>query len=266
MLLTFSWWDALLLVAISLHATTIAYVSNPRHKTVILTLPIPFTMAALALGSKVEITHVVGLINLLLYTYSVRFLHQQKKLNIIASIALSVLLYIALGAMGKLLLPRDPVSFWLAGVFVMTMGAWMHFTRKHHNEPGQRSPLPLPIKLPAVMGVVSMLIVIKNLLGGFAATFPMVGSIASYEMRRCLSTNCQAQPLTMMIATPLMLTCRIAQDFMPLPAALALGWVASLTAIALLIPGYLKQQGIAVTESEPALAAVPVEVESEPDV
>lgn len=254
MLLSFSWWDALLLVAISLHATTIAYISNPRHKTVVLTLPIPFTMAALALGSRVEITHVVGLINLMLYTHSVRILHQQFKLNIIASIALSVLLYIVLGAAGKLLLPRDPLAFWMASGFVMTFGAWMHFTRKHHNEPGQRSPLPLPIKLPAVMGVVSMLILIKNLLGGFAATFPMVGSIASYEMRRCLSTNCQAQPLTMMIATPLMLTCRVAQDYMPLPAALALGWIASLTAIAILIPGYLKNQGLIVPspiETEP---------------
>ena len=74
-ILAFSGWDMLLVVAVSLQATALAYVPHPRWKAFLLTLPVPFTLASLSVGQPLDSTNVVALLLLLAYTYGVYCLH-----------------------------------------------------------------------------------------------------------------------------------------------------------------------------------------------
>jgi hypothetical protein len=73
--ISLGFWDIALLALVSSQATLLAYLSHPKWKAIILTLPIPFTLAALAVGLPVSTTHVVALNLLLAFTHGVRWLH-----------------------------------------------------------------------------------------------------------------------------------------------------------------------------------------------
>lgn len=251
--ITLGYWDLALLVGVSLQATAVAYLHNPKHKSAAMTLPIPFTVASLALGIQINATHVLGMLNLLIYTHMVRLLHDKAKLPIIPSIVVGIVIYIAVGVTGQRWIPVSEPLFWVAAGFNMVLGLSLHFSRSHAAQQGHRSPLPLHVKLPAIMGVVTFLIIIKRLLGGFAATFPMVGTIASYEMRHCLSAACQSVTLMFIVVTPYQITCHLLQDSIGLGPALACGWLAWAVMAAMCLPGYLKHRAIVdVVEPEPA--------------
>jgi len=255
--ITFSLWDMALLLAISLHATGVAYLHNPRHKAAAMTLPIPFTMASLALGLHINVTHIVGMLNLLLYVYSVHWLHDKAKIKIIPAIGLSLLVYITIGMAGQYLIPKIESLFWIAAVFNLCFGLTLHTFRSKAPQQGHRTPLPLHIKLPAVLGVVTFLIIIKRLLGGFAATFPMVGTIASYELRYSLSAACHSVAMMLILVTPFQITCHVLQDSLGLGGALAAGWGAWAVMAVLFLPSYLGRRMAAakVLDSDLAVAA-----------
>jgi len=61
------------------------------------------------------------------------------------------------------------------------------FTQRPYENP-YRTDLPVYIKLPIIIGVVSILIVLKKYLQGFMTVFPMVGVIAAYEGRFMLAS------------------------------------------------------------------------------
>lgn len=243
-------WDLGLLVAISIHATVVAYLHNPKHKAAVMTLPIPFTLASMALGLDINVSHLMGMLNLLLYTYLVRELHDRFGMRIVMSIVLSIVIYIGVGMAGQQLLPHTELLFWITAVFNMLLGAVLHFSRSHAPQQGHRTPLPLHVKLPAIMGVVTFLILIKRLLGGFAATFPMVGTIASYELRHSLNAACQSIALMLLLVTPFQIACHLFQDQLGLGGALAIGWVAWTIMAALLLPGFIKRREVVEVETE----------------
>lgn len=246
--ISFGYWDIGLLVGISVHATFVAYLHNAKYKAAAMTLPIPFTMASMALGIQINALHLLGMLNLLLYTHIVRLLHDKAKLPIVPSIVLGVLGYIAIGMAGQHWLPVSETLFWVVAVFNVMLGFVMHFGRSHEAQQGHRTPLPLHVKLPAVMSVVMFLIVIKRLLGGFAATFPMVGTIASYELRYSLRAACQSISLMLIMVTPFQITCHVLQDSIGLGAALACGWLAWGVMAALCLPGYVKERAALIEE------------------
>lgn len=248
--ITFSLWDLALLLAVTLHATCVAYLHNPRHKAAAMTPPIPFTMASLALGLHINVTHIVGLLNLLLYVYSVHWLHDKAKVKIIPSICLSLLAYITVGMAGQYLIPKTESLFWAAAVLNLCAGLSLHFLRSKAPQQGHRTPLPLHIKLPAVVGVVTFLIIIKRLLGGFAATFPMVGTIASYELRYSLTAACHSVAMMLIVVTPFQVTCHVLQDSLGLGGALAAGWGVWAVMAAIFLPGYLGKANATTAEPD----------------
>jgi hypothetical protein len=217
-------WDIVLLIAVSVQATALAYAPNPRIKAIIQTLPIPFTFASLAVGLPIEVTHVMGLIALLLYTTSVRWLHDQIGWPIILCIVVSVGVYLCAGWAGEEFVPKNSVSFWTVAVINLLLGGWLHFRREHFVDAHYASPLPIGVKLPIIMFVILGLLTMKIYLGGFVATFPMVGIIAAYETRQSLRTTWQSIPLTMVLVTPMMMTCRIAGQSLGLGGSLMVGW------------------------------------------
>ena len=82
-------WTVLLVIAAITEATVLAYLYKPRWKALILMMPMPFVFATLAVGRRVDITNVAGLLLLISFYHAVRFLHYNLKVPIVISIILS---------------------------------------------------------------------------------------------------------------------------------------------------------------------------------
>ena len=218
-------WDWALVAAVTLQASVLAYQRSPFWKAFVLLIPIPCSIAVLAVNCRVDSTNLWGMVLLYLFTHAVRLLHYDLRMPIVPAIALSALGYCGLGAVAVAMLPESDWFFWAsaAGVAALAGVAWATFPRR--EEEGGRTDLPPWIKLPAIAAVVLMLVLIKNSLRGFTTVFPMVGVIAAYEARNCLWTISRAIPAALLTLLPMAVTIRLAQDHVGLPAALALAWV-----------------------------------------
>lgn len=217
-------WDVLLVLAVSVQATVLAYLYHPKWKALILSLPIPSTLAVLSLGSPINATNVLALVVLFIYTHGVRLLHQKLCLPIIPAIVLSALGYCLIGSVIVKILPDTDVTFWIASAGVLCLAVLFYIILPHRDEPGHRSPLPIWIKLPIIVVVVLFLVIVKNILQGFMTLFPMVGVVASYEARHSLWTIGRQIPVIMLTMTPMLIVCRLTQQSIGLGFSLALAW------------------------------------------
>ena len=224
-MINLGFWDIALLVLVSSQATLLAYLSHPKWKALILALPIPFTLAALALGAPVDASNVVALNVLLAFTHGVRLLHNKAGVPIIPSIALSALGYCLAGAFLKSVLPRSDLSFWAACILTLLVAAVTHHLFPRGEEPNHRTPLPPWLKFPMVAAVVFLLILIKRVLQGFMTLFPMVGVFAAYEGRISLRAVCRTLPDFIFAMVPMLAAVRLAQPRMGLLEALGVGWL-----------------------------------------
>ena len=90
-------WDVALALAVTVQATVLVYKYHRRWKAFILMLPIPFTIATMAVGRPVDATHVLGLVLLLLFMHAVRVLHYNLRLLILPSVLLAAGGYCVIG-------------------------------------------------------------------------------------------------------------------------------------------------------------------------
>ena len=231
--LHFSAWDVALIVAVALQATALAQLRHPRWKAFLLTLPIPFTMATLAVGAPVDTTNVLGLLLLFGYNLAVYELHAVWRWPILLTIPVSAVAYCTAASWLVPLLPRTDLAFWASAGGVFVLGAVLYVLLPRRIEPGHRGPLPLYLKLPLIALVIACLVLLKRYLQGFLTLFPMVGLIASYEGRHCLWTLSRQIPVVMLTLLPLMATVRLLQPHWGLGGALLGGWAVFL---ALLVP------------------------------
>lgn len=226
--LYFGIWDLILIVVVSVQATILAYMPSPRWKALILSLPIPFTVASMAVGVAIGPTNVTGLVVLFIFFQGVRILHLRLRISIVPSIALALSGYCLLGWGLARILPATEEAFWWASAVTFLLALTLYLTLPYRVESTQPTPLPVWQKLPLVMAVVCFLILIKGLLQGFATVFPMIGVIAVYEARHCLWTMGRQVPVIMLNMLPMMVTAFIAQEYIGLGPALALSWVVCL--------------------------------------
>jgi hypothetical protein len=119
------------------------------------------------------------------------------------------------GQVGRLLLA------WAA---VMLLGLWLFFATRDRREPGHRSPLPVYIKLPIIVGVVLFLVAAKNALQGFMTMFPMVSVVAAYEARHSLWTMGRQMPIFLLTMLPLQAASRLAEPYIGFAPSLVVGW------------------------------------------
>lgn len=222
--------DLLLVLVVSAMVIGTAYLADPRWKAFIITLPIPFSVATLAIGKQVDVTNVLGLVLLLVFTHGVRILHVQVGINIIVSIIASAVTYCVLGVAGAGCLPSENWLFWLASAAVVIIALSLLFFTPHRKEKSHRSPLPILVKLPIVIGVVISLLMIKSYLRGFMTVFPMVGVLAAYEARHSLYTMSRQIPLIMLSLLPMMIVMRLSYSLGP-GWSLVCGWGVFLVAL-----------------------------------
>ena len=242
-MIAFGFWDIALLVIVSTQATLLAYVPHPKWKALIMVLPIPFTLASLAVGAPVNTTHVAALNLLLAYTHAVRILHARAGVPIIPAIVLSAAGYCGAGALLRNVLPLTPAAFWIACGLSLIVAAAAHALFPRHEEPDHRSHLPPWLKFPIIAGVILMLIMMKRFLQGFMTMFPMVGVVASYESRTSLGSVCRAMPDFMFAMIPMIAVVRIVQPQMGLGLALGAGWLVFIPMLAPLIRDFWTAKG-----------------------
>ncbi len=229
--LHFGPWDVVLVVAVSLQATALAYIPSPRWKAFAFCLPFPFTFASLALGHRIDTTNVLGLPLLIAYTQGVRLLHRRLGLPIVVAIAISALGYSLVGCLLAPVVPLGDAAFWLALAGALALGIGLYRWLPDHAEPGHRTSLPVYIKLPIVATVVIALVVAKGALHGFMTLFPMVGVVAAYESRHSLWTWGRQMPTWMIAMVPMMAILRLAEPLMGIAPALLLGWLGFLATL-----------------------------------
>ena len=241
----FTGWDWALMGVVTAMASLLAWFRNPAWKAFMLSLPLPFTCATLSIGRGVEITNVVGLIVLLLFSLGVRILYYRFKLPLVPVIAGCALGYCVLGGVLNRLLPRDKALFWIAAAVVFAIGVAAFRLSPVIPEPRYRSSLPFWIKVPIIALVVVFLVAIKQQIGGFMTTFPMVTIIGVYESRNSLYSSSRQIAFVVFGMAAMMAVVRAGQvyfaDRLPglpgLGLALAAGWTVYLAQLAALTRG-----------------------------
>lgn len=231
--------DVVLILGVSGLVTVVAFVDQPRVKALIFSFPIPFSLANLSLGAPIGAGHAAGLLNLLLFLNLVRWLHVSARVPIVATIALSAGAYIGLGAALNAVVPDTPAAFWIAFALVLGTGLTLLLVMPNREEPRHRSELPVPVKFLAVGAVVTVVVILKGLLGGFMTTFPLAGVTTVYETRKSLWTLSRHAPLLILAISTMMLVMRLCQSLAGLSVALSLlpglvAWIAVMTPVTIL--------------------------------
>ncbi len=226
-------WDIALLLTVSLQATAIAYLRAPRAKALLITFPFPFSLAFMALGRPVDATNMLGLALLLLFMHAVRWFYKGLGRHIILAIVCAALLYGLAGSAIAAIIPRTLSTFWIAAAFIITLALTILRIQPHREEPPHRSPLPVWLKVPLIMGIITLLILAKQWLHGFMTVFPMVGVMAAYEARHSLWTMTRQIPIVMLTLGPMIIAIHLSQPSMPPTHALAVGWIAFAAALAI---------------------------------
>lgn len=204
--------------------TVIAYVRSPEWKAFVLSLPIPFTVAVMAVGKPVDASNVLGLVFLYLYMWSVRVLCYKLRFPILLAIMIAACLYCGVSALALPLVPTTDRSFWVSAAGVFVLAAAAAYGQSSRIEQGHRSPLPLWVKLPIIVAVVCFLVLAKHWLQGFITTFPMVALVGVYEARKSLHTMTYHIPFIVIMILSLMTVSKLTHEAVGLGLSLCFGW------------------------------------------
>ena len=238
--MSIGFWDIVLVLGVSLHCVVIAYLRSPFAKAAVLTLPIPFTLACLAVAKPIGASNAIGIPQALLFIWVVYVLHNRWRVPIIVAIVAAIIVTSVCACVLAQVIPSTNVLFWLAIAANVIGAALLYRFTECRREPPHRTPLPIWLKLPAIIVIVSGIVTAKQLLQGFATVFPMVTIITCYEARHSLWTLLRRMMVFMMTFSVMEVIIYLAQPYMSLPAALGLGWVGFFVGGAildLLLPG-----------------------------
>ena len=248
-------WDLALIVLVSIMGTAVAYINNPEHKAFMLMLPVPFTLATLSLTRPVDATNVLGLGVLFVFAFGVWELHARRRCPIFVAIAVCVVAYCVIGAGLVHLTPVSDAAFWITAPVMWIVSILLIRALPYRKEPSHRTPLPVWIKLPAVAVVIAGIVAIKQHLGGFMTTFPMIGVVAAYEARNSLWTIVRRIPWVMFLMTPMIAFIRLTQPRIGLPAALVLAWIMLLALLLVFRKRYMAED-VACKQENPDVHAL----------
>jgi hypothetical protein len=245
-MLSFSSWDPWLILSVTTMGVAIAVIPQPSAKAAILTLPIPFSIAFLAVAAPVGVEHVAALGLLFAFVVSVWLFHERYRLAIVPSIITAATLYVVTGGWLRTLLSE--ALFWplCAAIFVGSCVFLMAFPPR--TGALQAAPASLGQKVLALLFISTSMVLLKGWLGGFMTLFPMVGVLAAYENRRNLWWNVRAVPIAAVSILVLLLGIRALSPVVGVEQAVALGWLPySATLAGLLAVDELRRRRVAMT-------------------
>ena len=227
-------WDVVLVAAVTGMVTVMAVLREPSRKAWVLAFPVPFTLAAMAVGTRLDATHVVATGATFLYTFLVWFVATRLRIHLVLAIGAAVAAFLGTATVANAVLPRGDAAFWWAVAVVTAAGTALHRSLPVREELPRTRDLPLAVKVPLAALVVLGLVAVKEWIGGFMTMFPMVGVIASVENREGLWSNVRRIPVVMTTMMPLMVTARITEPYVGLGISLLLGWLPFLATLALM--------------------------------
>lgn len=201
--IAFNFWDWLLIVVVALFGTISSFVKDPQIKAVYATVPVPFSLAWLAVGLPVNVNNAAGVLLVLVYVHVVRVAYQMG-IPIIFAIAIGIAFYVSGGVLMVKTLPQSEWLFVFLLIFAFVLGVVLLKTQKMHLGSQYRTNLNPIVKFASLFSVVFVLALIKKSLLGFTPFFPMMNSITSYEARHSLWVQCRQIPV-FMVAVPWML-------------------------------------------------------------
>ena len=228
-----NYWDLALLLVVLCMAVPLAYMRRVSCKAFILSLPFPGTVAMLSLGKPVNASNILGLTLLMLFTHIVRFLYYKRITKNVPAIIIAAVCYGLMGSLLNRIYPMTTLGFFIALAWNIVVAVCLLKFMKPRREPGQKSHLPVPLKILSIILIVSTLIVLKKILSGFMVVFPMVSMIAMYESRYALWTICRQMAVIMITFGVFFTTIFLLQNVIGFYAALACGWAVF---VSILIP------------------------------
>jgi len=217
-------WDIALIVSVAALGAGAAYLRNPQHKAFVHMFPIPFSFAALSLGRPIDATNVAGIGAMLLFWVGIWLLHGRLRWPIVVVIPICGVGYCLSGTALASVLPDGDPAFWISVAGVLIASLLLIRLLPHREEPHYRTPLPVWVKLPAIVLVVIGIVALKQELAGFMTFFPMVGTITAYEARHSLWTIVCRIPWVMLLIQPMLIVMRLTQDHLGLGGALLVSW------------------------------------------
>lgn len=221
-------WEIGLIVAASVLVTATAYLRSPLWKMFVMYLPLPFTFAVIIVGKPVDATNVIGLALLYVYAVAVRVLHHKFRIPIIPSITVSAGLYCLVAFFSRPIIPGNDAAFWCSVLLLVVFCLALMLVTVPHNEPEYRTPLPLWMKLPIIVGIILALVLAKKWLGGFMTTFPIVMLAGTYEVRKSLHALTDRFPMLVLLVLSLGIISRVTFASVGLKPSLVLGWIVCL--------------------------------------
>ncbi|HRU07284.1 MAG TPA: hypothetical protein P5137_16080 [Candidatus Brocadiia bacterium] len=233
MSLHYTAWDWALVAAVTAQCTLIAYLRSQKLKAVILSLPVPFTVASLAVGKPIGFSHISGFGLFLCYIYAVTLLHAGLRIPVVVCIAASALAYAGVAWGLAQAVEATGTAFWVSCLATALVAGLLFRLTPRRTEPGHRSPLPLWMKLPIIAAVILGIVTTKQALQGFMTTFPMVSVVTAYEARHGLWTVARQMNLFVFSFAPSLALSYVLQNGLGLSlgAALAAAWVVFLAVL-----------------------------------
>lgn len=228
-------WDWAFIFTSATMGTVVAYLRHPEHKTWPLMLPLPFTVATLAVGRPVDSTNVVALLVMLAYVFAVWGLRTVARWPIVLAIVVAAGGYCLVGAALAPVTPTGDAAFWCVTMVVWLVGVVLIRWLPYRTEPHYRTPLPVWVKFPVIALVIFGVVQLKQQLGGFMTMFPVMGIVAAYESRHSLWTNVRKVPWVLVTMVPMVASIRVLQTRLGLPVALLMSWLVLLVGFGVMI-------------------------------
>jgi hypothetical protein len=226
-------WPTILISAavLTVFVSAIAYIHNPRLKTLVFSMPVPFTCAYLATGMKINATHIFGLVFVTLYHWIVYLIYKRLGRSLWLGIATGVTFYLLAAAFVARIpgVTQVPVLLAAGGVFVL----WAIASSLYHpiHEPGHRSRAPWFVKMPIIFPIAVSLFTLKEVLRGAVTTFPYAGVFTSYEMRHSPRTLAGQYTINNISFMLMFLVIHALDSRLPKPMPLLAGWVATVSTL-----------------------------------
>jgi hypothetical protein len=222
--MNFHAWDIALIGVVTIQALLTAYLYDPRWKALMIAIPLPFSFAMLSIGEQPNAVHAISSLLLFVFFQMVRTLYD-RKLNIVLAITISAVFFSVMGSLTSHLMPSGQIWFYTSSIIVMGIGYFIHRSLSDREEPGDRTPLPLVMKVPLTFALVTGLVLLKDFLGGSMAFFPMVGVFASYEGRKSLWTMGRQTNVMILAMIPMLVMINFLTAWMGLFWALLLSMI-----------------------------------------
>jgi hypothetical protein len=220
--------NIILALGVTITVLAISAVKSPKLKAAIYSLPIPISIILLGTGGDINITHIVGLVLVLIFFIGTFILHKLIKVPIILAIILSTLIYILLGLLNRFIVDVPFLYGYI--IFLVIWGLYILKPLKIKRDKydpitSSMRPVDYLIRGGIIFAIANLVIGIKGLIFGAAVTFPFNGIFTAYVVRDHLPVFITELFRNFFGISTFFLMVWLLEDKIGLLAAIGIGWI-----------------------------------------